>query len=294
MRIITHITILLTFFIQNTLCFAQESVQVVTKQIEKEFADGGHLVVVAEKATISIESWDKDQVSINLQLYAKHKDQTIAKKDIESAKYTIDNLHGIIKLTNTFSSEENDKKQSNLSASYTIKVPKGFTMNIANKYGEINIQNCYSERIVIKSSYGKLIMNTVEAKLSMESYYSDTHIENSKIEMQANSDKGDMILNNYSGKINLKSNYGELQITEGIGIDMMQIESKRTKVAIKLNTFLNSNFNINTIDGEIIIQEPYKSKIKSTGNRHNLTLNNGSRTILINTSYCPVKIDVKK
>jgi len=294
MKVIVYIVTFLTLAFHSIFAFSQESVQVVTKKIEKKFIDEGHLVVVAEKANISIESWDKDYVYLDLQLFAKHKDRDIAKKDIDYAVYQIDNLHGIIKITNSFSSENKTKIQSNLSAKYVIKVPRGFTMNVANKYGEIHIDNCESDRIVVKSSYGKVIMNAVTSDVILETYYSDTEISNSTINLQASSDKGDIKLSNYSGKIDMKTNYGELQIVEGIAIESINVESKRTKVNVKLNTYLNSNFNINTIDGEIFIQEPYKSKIKKTGNRNNLAFNKGSRNVVINTSYCPVKIDVKK
>ena len=74
--------ILIISLLQN-FCFAQSSVQVVTKTIEKDFVfvAGNSLKINAQKADIKIVGWNKAMISVKMKLIAKNPDKKIAEEE---------------------------------------------------------------------------------------------------------------------------------------------------------------------------------------------------------------------
>lgn len=268
--------------------------QVVSKTIKQEFQNPVHVVVKGEKAEINVESWNQNYVYVEMKLVARNISAKQARHDVESNVYGISSTHGIVKVQNSFTSDTVNKVESNMSAEYTIKVPHGQTVNILNVYGSTNIENCTSDRIIIQSSFGKLSVKNSTVKIIEESYYSDTQIENSTIDYNANADKGNISLTNTSGACEIRSKYGEINIIEGKSIDKLIVDSKRTEINVQLSDFSHSNISLQVVDGSIEVPPHLAAFLTKDGNKQVVKYNKGNRLIAISTSYSKLILNYKK
>jgi len=273
---------------------AQEKMQVVAKTVKQEFRNPVHVVIKGEKAEINVQSWNQNYVYVEIQLVARNVSAKQARKDVESNIYGISSTHGIVKVQNSFTADSVVDIQSNMSAIYSIKVPHGQTINILNVYGSTTIENCLSDRIIAKSSFGKLFVQNSTVKIIEESYYSDTRIENSTVDYNASTDKGNISLTNTSGACEIRSKYGKIDIIEGKSIDKLIIESKRTEINVQISDFRHSNISLQVVDGTMEVPSQISTLIKKEGNKHILNYNKGNRLIAISTSYSKLNLNYKK
>ena len=120
------------------------TLQVVTKKIDKTYTykPGYELNIEGEKAEIIIETWNKAEIDIQLELVAKNEDQAIAKKDLEQIKHVFQRVQNKIYIRNYISGSDPDNpKSSTLSAKYIIRLPEECPVYLKNYFGEANVAN---------------------------------------------------------------------------------------------------------------------------------------------------------
>ena len=102
-RIINQQRKILPILVMMLLCmtaFSQETLQVVTKSIDKTFDRSQNLKIEGEKADIELMVWEGDKIKINIELIAKHPDRKTALKDLEMLKYVADKFGNEVILRN--------------------------------------------------------------------------------------------------------------------------------------------------------------------------------------------------
>jgi hypothetical protein len=130
------------------LCFTL-SAQEVTKEFHKEFTSGANttLDISNRYGDVVIQSWDKDQVVIDVKVTVELPSREKAEKlisyidvqfsegtDLISAKTVIDDKFN-------FSGWGSSSKK--FSIDYTVKMPVGIALTLANKYGDTDIDELH-------------------------------------------------------------------------------------------------------------------------------------------------------
>src|ERR1035437_600957 len=136
---------LLALYTARSPVIAQQKVQVVTKSISRSFTGINCLnpVISAEKSTIIVNGWDKNELKVTIRLISKNIDRKKAELDLAILKYTIKENNQSIQFSNFFDNEEKDNGiSSNLSACYELWCPVNSKIQITNLYGEIGRASC--------------------------------------------------------------------------------------------------------------------------------------------------------
>ncbi|MBN1186790.1 MAG: hypothetical protein JXB49_31215 [Bacteroidales bacterium] len=274
---------------------AQQKVQVVTKKVLKDISySRQQLIINAEKADINIEGWEKNTVSIEMQLISKNTDIEEAKSDLKCSKYEIKESNESIILTNYFSAENNHNIKSNLSVVYTIKVPYKCPANIINLYGDIEISSLHSA-VIINNSFGAIILNNMDGDIKVLSNYADITAVNIDGKLLCQAEKANITINDASGYTQIISSYGKVEFNPGDGFIGLKVRSGRTDIVVEVESFENYGYNLKTKSDKIILPDEHNGKVSDNKNISDLmyNLNSEKPVIDIQTTYCPIVIKRK-
>lgn len=226
---------LLPFFLSNLL--AQGAVlQVVTKKVEKHFSykEGYELNVEGEKALVTIDTWDKDEIFVAMELIAKHTDVTIAEKDLESLHYVMKRIKNKIYLRNFLKSGQDEGKvASTLLVRYKIFLPESCPVYIKNHFGEANVSQLTGS-LKINSEYSKINLIDIVGILNVSTRFGDLFGQRIDGTMAVNARRSDITLTDIRGHFDIKAQYGKVLISSQDELLDLSIEAKKSDVVLLL------------------------------------------------------------
>ncbi|MBK7872344.1 MAG: DUF4097 family beta strand repeat protein [Saprospiraceae bacterium] len=211
---------------------AQVTVQVITKKIEKSFTyrKGYEVNVEGEKAEVIVESWDKDEIKIQLELTARHPDKSIADKDIEAIKYVADRVKNKMYVRNYLSKSEGAAEpQSLLSAKYVIYVPEECPVYLKNYFGTINVSNLFNS-VKINSEFSKIGLNNIQGVMNVQTRFGDVLGTNLDGNMKLTSRRSDITLQDIKGRYDLSAQYGIMRIRGTKDLLSLNIDAEKMDV----------------------------------------------------------------
>lgn len=215
MRIYLKAGVSLLLLLSLSTSWGQQTVlQVVTKKVEKSFAykTGYEVNIEGEKADVSIQTWDKNEIKVELELIAKHKDQSVAIKDIEALRYLAQRVKNKIYLRNYVSTEEDaPKPAAALSARYLITLPEDCPVYLKNHFGEANISNL-TNSLRVNSEFSSIGLENIQGTVDLQSRFGDIIGDFIDGQVSINSRRSDILLTNISGSYDITSHYGVIKI----------------------------------------------------------------------------------
>lgn len=188
----------------------------------------------------TITHWNKNEVSIRVEIEAKA-------ESTEAAQATIDRVQIDIKKTGSIVSAVTSLKQQNwngnrnerFTINYFISIPSKLAINLTQKYGNINLPDKNEGKSTIQVKYGNLNAGSFTEPLNLEAKYGNVDINNvTKANLDlgycGNVSVGDAEQmnadNKYSnmnikkcGQINLENKYGNIKI-ESLDKGYMEIK----------------------------------------------------------------------
>jgi len=226
--------LILAFFAGNREAYSQTKVQVVTQKQIKDFKwkPGQELEIIGERAEISISAHNLNTIAIEVELIAKHKDKSIAEKDLKKLQLMMDKVGGKIFIRDFIQLDSDNKKpESGLKTVIHIKVPKHCPVTVNNYFGRINIENLQSV-LTINGEYSKIDLKDINGEIDVTSKFGDISAINTSGILSITSNRSDIMLKNVSGIINLKSTLAEIHITGLKNPESLKIDAKKSKVYI--------------------------------------------------------------
>ena len=106
---IIYSTISILLMLVPTGLYSQSiSLQVVTKDVKKKisYKKGQILSMQGEKSEVMIRTWDKDYISVEMQINAQHPKRAIAAEDLKSFKYSFESSKDTIYIKNEIIQKE--------------------------------------------------------------------------------------------------------------------------------------------------------------------------------------------
>lgn len=206
-------------FIFSMLSFlnvqAQEEVyHVVSKKIEKtfEYQEGYELNVEGEKADLTIESWDKNEIFIRIELISKHPDIDKAKDDLTALTYVAKRLKNKIYLRN-FVKKSDEKKalESILKVKYFIKLPESCPVYLKTYFGETSLANL-SNSLRLNARYTTIGMTNLSGIINTTAKFSDITAERISGNVSIHSRRSDISLKEISGHFDIQAQYGKVSV----------------------------------------------------------------------------------
>ncbi len=206
--------------------------QAVTKRIEKTFTyrDGYEVNIEGEKAEVVIETWDRSEVKVVLELTARHPEKKIAERDLEAVQYQAEKVKNRIYVRNYVSPDEGaSRPESSFSARYSIFLPPDCPVYLKNNFGVANISNLVN-RLRINSEFTKLGLENINGFLDVRTRFGDLHAEHINGDVIINARRSDLTLRDINGRFDITSQYGILEILAGSQLVDLKIDAEKSDV----------------------------------------------------------------
>lgn len=233
------------FFLVLLPCMVQGQTtiwQVVTKKIEKTFPyrPGYEVNVEGEKAEIKVETWDKPEIYIRLELTAKHPEKAVAERDVEKIKYLAERVQRKIYARN-YVAEGKDipKPEASLYAKYLIKVPAECSVYLKDYFGEIDVSNLVN-RLRVHSEFTSIGLNNMGGQMDIKTKFGDLVGQGIDGSMKVNSRRSNVTLSELKGQFDIESYFGIIKIFADDQLVDMNIVGEKTDVYL-FNTNPNAN-----------------------------------------------------
>ena len=274
------------------IALSQTKIQVITKTIAKNipFTVGKTIKIVGEKAAINIQSWDKDYVSANISLIAKHPNKKTAEEDIRFIDYKVAESAELIEISNFFSQKSGYKEiTSNLTAKFEIKVPSSCSLSIVDVYGSVSLINI-NGKINIDLNFAQLNMINIGGDLSIKTYYGDIDAESINSTLKLKSEMAEITFRDLLGTCLFETNYGNLSISPNEKLTSLKIDASRTSVQIVVNNFEAYCFKIETQNGDITVPKILKKQVVKSLFKEQFYQNNDKPLIQVNGKYSSITL----
>lgn len=292
-RYLISVLLLLSICIlSDGIVSAQTKIQVITKSIAKKvsYTPEKSLKINGEKATINIQSWDNDYISVNISLTAKHPSKKTAEDDLKFIDYKVIESRNSIELSNFFTQEAGFKEiQSNLTAKFDIIVPRSCALTITNLYGSISLRNI-KNNVNIELNFAQLSMNKVEGNIAIKSYYGDIEADNINSVLKIQSEMADMNFRNLSGTCEMVTVYGNINIVPNERLSSLNINSSRTSIQLLITRFDSFSFLIDTQYADIIVPKLLDKHLVKNMFRSQFQQINEKPRIFVNGKYSTVTL----
>lgn len=263
---------------------SQNQIQRASRTMEYHFNDCSSLVIQGEKATIHVAGKTQNGIDVKVTLVAKHISQSKALSDIKYIRFSSQKVNEKLILKNFYETTPN-KIESNLSIIYELYIPENMTVELRNLYGSVNLQNLKGTKN-IDLAFGKIEMQNILNKTQLQAKYSSINIEQIAGKLTGTLTKSDADVKNCSAGVELNMSYGKINASLTDNCETFSVAGNRTAVELYLSS-TNYNLNLKTTNYKILV-------FSKLVNQQSYQLNNASnKHIQINTSYCPININLK-
>jgi hypothetical protein len=279
--------------------FSQIKIQVVTKTIEKDlpFTTGDIVRIAGEKSSIDIKGWTGNYVKVKMLMISKHPDRSIAERELNFLKYTINKDQNTIHLNNYFLSNSvyEDQVKSNLKCQYEIWVPVSCLIVVSNKYGDVKVSGINSS-IELSAELGNIFLSGIKGEMRIKIAYGDIKGENLEGNFFCKAQKSDMSFANVGGYYKIESSYGKITVTPSSNFKGLDINSSKTEVVFNSKDY-PYNYKLSTLFSDIQLPEEYRKNIaKNMAGKSSFDLQKATESpmIKISTSYSPITLNMIK
>lgn len=216
-----------------------------TRKYERQFTvqEGGEIIVEADAGTVKIESWDKNEVSVVVEIEGS---------DSRAEKYKVDFTQEGNTITVT--GKVRDKSffkwhVGNLEAYYTIYTPKKFNTSVKTSGGNVDSKNLIGKADYYTSG-GNINVQKLEGGVVLSTSGGNIDASDINGELDAETSGGNVVLENIVGNVEGHTSGGDVEF---IGVDgRVKGGTSGGNVTVKM-TGANKGIDVETSGGDIEI-----------------------------------------
>lgn len=226
------------------------TVNVVTKRVNASFSyvKGAEVNLEGENAEVFVESWDKNSISIEIELISKHPDKAIAERDLKRMAYGTKRFKQRVFIRNYINEEEGTAApEAVLQAKYFIKVPEQCPVYLKNYFGITNVKNLASN-LRIYSEFSTIDIENIKGVIDMRTRFGDITANKLDGDVAINARRSDVFLYEVSGNYDIDSEYGKLEIMAANELINLNINANKTDVLL---------YNIDPMKHQYALQTQY-------------------------------------
>jgi hypothetical protein len=215
-----------------TPVFGQETVQVVTKKIDKTFGfdEGYELNIEGERAEVYIEASEGPGIVVQLELIARHPDEAVARRDLDHMQYLVRRVKNKIYLRNYLKvPEDAPKPESQIRAIYRIQVPPNCPVYTKNTYGLVEASSL-TKSLRVNSQFSKIGLTNVAGMIDLQTRYGDIVGERLDGNISIMANRSDILLRDMRGSYDINAKYGVIDLFASEGLLDLKLEADKSEV----------------------------------------------------------------
>lgn len=208
------------------------TVQVVTKTIEKDFGfgEGYELNIEGERAEVYLEAADGPNISVRLELTARHPEEAVARRDLNYMQYLVRRVKNKIYLRNYLKKPEGaPAPESRIRAVYRIQVPPNCPVYTKNTYGIIEASELVG-RLKVNSQFSQIGLRNVAGMIDLQTRFGDIFGESLNGNVQIDARRSDITLRDMQGSYDINAQYGLLNFFAGEGLLDFKLSADKSEV----------------------------------------------------------------
>lgn len=206
--------------------------EVITKTVEKEFVynPGFEVNIEGQNAEIVVESWDRKEVKVVIELIAKHPEAKIAQRDIEALQFEIEQHGKMIYFRNFIRpTTGNPEPEAQLKAIYTVHLPNECPVYLKNHFGNATVSNL-TNLLRLNAEFSNILLQNLGGSTSIDTKFGDVTAYNLSGAVKINSRRSDLTLHNLSGNVDINSYYGIIKLFTEKSLVQLNIDAEKSDV----------------------------------------------------------------
>lgn len=282
--------------------WAEKAESVKKKEYNKSFnvSLSDLLQVDNRYGNITITHWSKNEVSIQVVVEAKARDSERAQASIDRVKIDL-NKSGNVVSAITSLKEQNWSGGNNerLTINYYINIPSKLSIDLSQKYGNINLPEKNEGKSILHAKYGNINGGSFTAQLDLESAYGNVElgsVENAALDLAycghaSLKNAGSLTIDSkYSNlnlgdvkKLNLEKKYGNIQIQQ-VGKATMEIKYSKASIDVLTQELIADELDYSTLSVNDVASDFSRIAVSARYGKLNLDLpEKASFTVVANS-----------
>ncbi len=277
------------------------------RRYEKQFTvkDGGEIIVNADAGTIKIDSWEKSEVSVVVEVNGS---------DSRAEKYTVEFKQegNTVYVTGKVKDKSFFKWHvGNLEVRYTINVPKKFNTTVKTSGGDIESKNLIGkanyntsggnvnvEKIegetIASTSGGNVVVRDIVGNVEAETSGGNVICENIKGDVDGSTSGGDVEANFIDGRVKAGTSGGNVTIKVNGNNKGINAETSGGDIDIFVKEGVGADIEAETTGGSVDCDLPVTVRGKVRDSELHGKLNGGGNVIRARTSGGSIRIATLK
>lgn len=277
------------------------------RRFEKQFSvsEGGEIIVDADAGTIKIDSWDKNEVSVVVEIDGSDSRAEKYKVEFRQEGNTV-YVTGKVKDRSFFKWHVGD-----LDARYTIFTPKKFNTTVKSSGGDVGSKNLVGkvdyntsggnidvEKIegetFVSTSGGNVMVRDITGNVEAESSGGNVICENIIGNVSGNTSGGDVELNFINGRVKGGTSGGNVIVKVSGDNKGIEAETSGGDIDIYVKEGVGADIEAETTGGSVDCDLPVTVRGKVRDSELHGKINGGGNTIRANTSGGSIRIATLK
>ena len=174
MKTLRYKLVLLLFVGALTASWAQE----LEKKINRTFQVNSTITLRVDNqfGKVHIETWDKDQIDVEVVIRADMRNESRSQEFIDRVEIEISKSSSLISLKTEYGKNTSSRNGESFSVDYTISMPVQNSLEVENKFGDIYLADLTGE-LDIDLKYGKMKGGKLTGKGNIEVAFGGADIE---------------------------------------------------------------------------------------------------------------------
>jgi len=264
-------------FLLSLPLFSQTQVEVITKTVKDrlDYVAGYTVEVEGKSANITILSWEKSQIVVEMKLISKGLTREIAEKELAFQKYVIDEVNETFVIRNYLLLPRGLEKLTTIQETeMTIYLPAEVNVTVNNLFGNTTLSD-FSGKLEIDSQYGEVRLAKTSGTVRVKSVFGDLFVDDFEGALIADLEHTVSQIDRFSGNAYIKSQLGDVRFVDIEQVTRLKVIAEKSDIRLAfLQWDLNAYYwQLKTKYGEIAFprQQAEEKKI-SLGNEKNPTI----------------------
>ena len=277
------------------------------RRYEKQFMvkEGGEIIVEADAGTISIDSWDKNEVNVVVEIDGS---------DSRAKKYTVEFKQEGDKVYVTGKVQDKSFFKwhvGDLEARYTVYTPKKYNSTVKTSGGNVKASNLIGKADYTTSG-GDIVVDKIEGQTLVSTSGGNIDVMNIRGEVDAETSGGNVFIENVSGNAKGYTSGGNVEIvsvdgsvkggTSGgdvtvklLGVNKgIDVETSGGDINLFLKSDVTADIDAETSGGSVDCDFPVTVRGKVHESELHGKINGGGNSIRANTSGGSIRISELK